>query len=70
MKTIGLCMIVKDEAHVIVRCLDSVKPLVDYRAHRGHRLDRRHPADRSATGSLQRKPGRRGHRGAVAELRL
>jgi glycosyltransferase involved in cell wall biosynthesis len=29
-KTIGLCMIVKDEAHVIRRCLDSVRPLVDY----------------------------------------
>src|SRR5271170_6639041 len=29
-KTIGLCMIVKDEAHVILRCLDSVRPLVDY----------------------------------------
>jgi hypothetical protein len=27
---IGLCMIVKDEAHVIRRCLDSVRPLVDY----------------------------------------
>jgi glycosyltransferase involved in cell wall biosynthesis len=30
MKTIGLCMIVKDEAAVIQRCLDSVRPLVDY----------------------------------------
>jgi tetratricopeptide (TPR) repeat protein len=30
MKTIGLCMIVKNEAHVITRCLDSVRPLVDY----------------------------------------
>lgn len=29
-KTIGLCMIVKDEAAVIERCLDSVRPLVDY----------------------------------------
>jgi glycosyltransferase involved in cell wall biosynthesis len=29
-KTIGLCMIVKDEAHVIERCLDSVRPLIDY----------------------------------------
>jgi glycosyltransferase involved in cell wall biosynthesis len=29
-KTIGLCMIVKNEAHVIERCLDSVRPLVDY----------------------------------------
>ena len=29
-KTIGLCMIVKDEAHVILRCLGSVRPLVDY----------------------------------------
>ena len=27
---IGLCMIVKDEAHVMRRCLDSVKPLLDY----------------------------------------
>lgn len=30
MKTIGLCMIVKNEAAVIRRCLDSVRPLVDY----------------------------------------
>ena len=30
MATVGLCMIVKNEAHVIVRCLESVKPLVDY----------------------------------------
>ena len=29
-KSIGLCMIVKNEAHVITRCLDSVKPLVDF----------------------------------------
>ena len=30
MKKIGLCMIVKDESKVIERCLDSVKPLIDY----------------------------------------
>lgn len=30
MKKIGLCMIVKNESHVIKRCLDSVKPLIDY----------------------------------------
>lgn len=30
MKTIGLCMIVKNEAHVIERCLRSVAPLIDY----------------------------------------
>src|SRR5271170_520255 len=30
MKTIGLCMIVKNEAAVITRCLDSVRPLIDY----------------------------------------
>jgi glycosyltransferase involved in cell wall biosynthesis len=30
MKTIGLCMIVKNEAPIILRCLDSVRPLVDY----------------------------------------
>lgn len=30
MKTIGLCMIVKNEAAVILRCLRSVRPLVDY----------------------------------------
>ena len=30
MKTIGLCMIVKNEAHVIERCLESVKRLLDY----------------------------------------
>lgn len=29
-KTIAACMIVRDEAHVIVRCLDSLKPLVDF----------------------------------------
>ena len=30
MTTIGLCMIVKNEAQVIVRCLESVRPLLDY----------------------------------------
>lgn len=30
MKSIGLCMIVKNESHVICRCLDSVKRLLDY----------------------------------------
>jgi len=30
MKTISLCMIVKNEAHVILRCLNSVRRLVDY----------------------------------------
>lgn len=30
MATIGLCMIVKNEAHIIRRCLDSVLPLIDY----------------------------------------
>jgi glycosyltransferase involved in cell wall biosynthesis len=30
MKTIGLSMIVKNEAHIIHRCLASVSPLVDY----------------------------------------
>lgn len=29
MKTISLCMIVKDEEYIIARCLDSVKDLVD-----------------------------------------
>ena len=29
-KTITLCMIVKDEARVIERCLASVLPLIDY----------------------------------------
>ncbi len=29
-KSIGLCMIVKNEAKVIQRCLDSVIPLIDY----------------------------------------
>ena len=28
MRTIGLCMIVKDEAEVIERCLEAVKPLI------------------------------------------
>ncbi len=30
MKSIGLCMIVKNESHVIARCLDSVRPFIDY----------------------------------------
>src|SRR5580704_2904813 len=29
-KTIGLCMIVKNESKVILRCLESVRPVVDY----------------------------------------
>ena len=29
-KTIGLCMIVKNESHIIMRCLESVRPLIDY----------------------------------------
>src|SRR5690349_17931033 len=29
-KTIGLVMIVKNEAGVIVRCLESARPLIDY----------------------------------------
>jgi glycosyltransferase involved in cell wall biosynthesis len=29
-RSIGLCMIVKNESHVIARCLDSVRPLIDY----------------------------------------
>jgi SAM-dependent methyltransferase len=29
-KTIGLCMIVKNESKIIERCLDSVKPMIDY----------------------------------------
>ena len=30
MKTIGFCIIVKNESHVIERCLNSVRPLIDY----------------------------------------
>lgn len=30
MKTIALCMIVRNEAHIIERCLESVLPLIDY----------------------------------------
>lgn len=30
MKSIGLCMIAKNEAHVITRCLDSALPLIDF----------------------------------------
>ena len=30
MKAIGLCMIVKNESKVILRCLESVRPIVDY----------------------------------------
>ena len=30
MPTIGLCMIVKNEAHVIARCLSNALPLIDY----------------------------------------
>jgi glycosyltransferase involved in cell wall biosynthesis len=29
-KTIALCMIVRNEAHIIERCLASVLPLIDY----------------------------------------
>ena len=29
-KTIGLCMIVKNESQVILRCLSAVRPLIDY----------------------------------------
>jgi glycosyltransferase involved in cell wall biosynthesis len=29
-KTIGLCMIVKNEAAIVLRCLESVRPLVDF----------------------------------------
>ena len=29
-KTIGLCMTVKNESEVILRCLESVRPIVDY----------------------------------------
>jgi glycosyltransferase involved in cell wall biosynthesis len=29
-KRIGLCMIVRNEANVVTRCLDSVQPLIDY----------------------------------------
>ena len=32
MPTIGLCMIVKNEAKLIRRCLDSVRPLIDFAA--------------------------------------
>jgi hypothetical protein len=28
--TIGLCLIVKDEAHILRRCLESARPLIDY----------------------------------------
>src|ERR1700692_500923 len=30
MKTIGLCLILKNEVQVIGRCLESARPLVDY----------------------------------------
>jgi tetratricopeptide (TPR) repeat protein len=30
MATIGLCMIVKNEAHVLARCLEAVRPLLDF----------------------------------------
>jgi glycosyltransferase involved in cell wall biosynthesis len=30
MASIGLCMIVKNEAHIIRRCLENALPLVDY----------------------------------------
>jgi hypothetical protein len=29
-KTIGLAMIVRDEAATVTRCLDSLRPLVDH----------------------------------------
>jgi FkbM family methyltransferase len=30
MQTVGLCMIVKNESQLILRCLESVRPIVDY----------------------------------------
>ena len=29
-KTIGLCIIVKNEAHLVLQCLETVRPLIDY----------------------------------------
>ena len=46
MKTVGLCMIVKDESQVILRCLRSVRPLIDYALIVNAVGD----ADRSTTG--------------------
>ena len=50
MKTIGLCMIVKDEAAVIERCLDSVRPLIDFVVVEDTGLDRRHTASHQENG--------------------
>ena len=68
-RTIGLCMIVKNEAHVILRCLDSVRPLVDYVLIE----------DTGSTDGTQQivmdwlvagRSSRRDHRRAVARFRL
>ena len=29
-KTLAACMIVKNEAHCIIRCLESIKPYINY----------------------------------------
>ena len=44
-KTIGLCMIVKNESKVILRCLESVRPIVDYVHIEDTWIHRRHAGD-------------------------
>ncbi len=66
-KTICLSMIVKNEAPVIARCLNSVRPSDRPLGHRRYRLDRRHAGHhpRNAEGRA-----RRAARAALAGLRV
>jgi hypothetical protein len=48
MTTLCLCMIVKDEAAIIERCLRSVRPFISTWVIRRHRLHRRHAGRHSA----------------------
>lgn len=64
-KTIGLAMIVRDEAATVQRCLDSVRPLVDYVlvVDTGSRdgtpdLVRRYLADKGLRGEVVGEPWR------------
>jgi glycosyltransferase involved in cell wall biosynthesis len=78
MKTIGLCMIVKDEAHVILRCLTSVRPLIDYAlvvdtgsSDGTQEVIRRYLAQASVSGEVMSAPWRDfGHNRSFALAKL
>ena len=68
MKTIGLCVIVKNESKVILQCLESVRPIVDYVL-----VEDTGSTDGTQTiirEWLEREAARRSLRRAVAGLRL